>query len=198
MKNERLAAIDIGTNSIRCIVVEASRSGSYRILDDEKETVRLGEGIASRGAISDAAIQRAEQAITRMAKLVKGLGVQGVEVVATSAVRSAANGPALVARLETILGVPIQVISGEQEAALAAQSALRNFDMQGQRYGVLDVGGGSIELTTAQGQVVEEHYSLERGGGGDDRTFPAGRPAQGQRPGKIPSPSAGRAEETVR
>jgi len=49
MKNERLAAIDIGTNSIRCIVVEASRSGSYRILDDEKETVRLGEGIASRG-----------------------------------------------------------------------------------------------------------------------------------------------------
>lgn len=164
MKNERLAAIDIGTNSIRCIVVESAKNGSYRILDDEKETVRLGEGIASRGAISDAAIVRAEQAVTRMAKLVAGLGVRGVEAVATSAVRSASNGPALVERLEAILGVPIQIISGEQEAALAAQSALRNFDMQqGQRYGVLDVGGGSVELTTAQGQVVEEHYSLELG-----------------------------------
>ena len=163
MKNERLAAIDIGTNSIRCIVVEASRNGSYRILDDEKETVRLGEGIASRGAISDAAIARAEQAATRMAKLVKGLGVKGVEAVATSAVRSAANGPALVARLEAILGVAVQVISGEEEAGLAAQSALRNFDMQGQRYGVLDVGGGSVELTTAQGQLIEEYYSLELG-----------------------------------
>jgi len=163
MKNERLAAIDIGTNSIRCIVVEASKNGNYRILDDEKETVRLGEGIASCGAISNAAITRAEQAVSRMAKLVKGLGVKGVEAVATSAVRSASNGPDLVARLEAILGVAIQVISGEEEAGLAAQSALRNFDMQGQRYGVLDVGGGSVELTSAQGQLVEEHYSLELG-----------------------------------
>lgn len=163
MKNERLAAIDIGTNSIRCIVVEAAKNGSYRILDDEKETVRLGEGIASRGAISTAAIARAEQAVSRMAKLVKGLGVKGVEAVATSAVRSASNGPELVTRLESILGVAIQVISGEEEAGLAAQSALRNFDMQGQRYGVLDVGGGSVELTSAQGQLVEEYYSLELG-----------------------------------
>ena len=163
MKNERLAAIDIGTNSIRCIVVEASSNGSYRVLDDEKDTVRLGEGIASSGAISDAAIKRAEQAAERMARLVKGLGVKGVEAVATSAVRSASNGPQLVHRLESILEVPIRVISGEEEAELATQSALRNFDMQGQRYGVMDVGGGSVELTTAQGQVVEEHYSLELG-----------------------------------
>lgn len=163
MKNERLAAIDIGTNSIRCIVVEASSNGSYRVLDDEKETVRLGEGIASSGAISDAAVQRAEHAAERMARLVKGLGVKGVEAVATSAVRSASNGPLLVSRLESVLEVPVRVISGEEEAELATQSALRNFDMQGQRYGVMDVGGGSVELTTGQGQVVEEHYSLELG-----------------------------------
>ncbi len=59
--------------------------------------------------------------------------------------------------------MPIRVISGEEEAALASQSALRNFDLQGQRYGVLDVGGGSVELTTAQGAIIEEHYSLELG-----------------------------------
>lgn len=163
MKPARLAAVDIGTNSIRCIVVEAGDYGSYRVLDDEKETIRLGEGIAGSGAIGTAAMARAEQAAQRISKLVRGLGVKGVEVVATSAVRSASNGPALVARLEAILGTTIRVISGEEEAALAAQSALRNFDMQGQRYGVLDIGGGSLELTTAQGQLIEEHYSLELG-----------------------------------
>lgn len=179
MKHERLAAIDIGTNSIRCIVVEAAPNGSYRILDDEKETVRLGEGIAVRGAISDAAIQRALQAVARMAKLIKGLGVKGVEAVATSAVRSAANGPELVTRLATILSVPIQVISGEEEASLAAQSALRNFDMQGKRYGVLDVGGGSVELTTAQGRLIEEHYSLELGAVVMTERFLKGDPIKG-------------------
>ena len=83
MRHQRLAAIDIGTNSIRCIVVEASSNGSYRILDDEKEAVRLGEGIAVSGAISDAAVQRAILAVSRMTKLVSGLGVRGVEAVAT-------------------------------------------------------------------------------------------------------------------
>lgn len=163
MKNERLAAIDIGTNSIRCIVVEALRGGTYRILDDEKETIRLGEGIASSGAISADAAERAEKAAARMAVLLKGLGVKHVEAVATSAVRSATNGAALVRRLESVLGVSIRVISGEEEAALAAHSALRNFDMQGQRYAVLDMGGGSAELTSAQGRMIEEHFSLELG-----------------------------------
>lgn len=159
----RIAAIDIGTNSIRCIVVEAKKDGSYRILDDEKETVRLGEGLAATGAISANAVARAEAAVARISRLLKGLKVASLEVVATSAVRSASNGQQLVKRLGDILGAQIQVISGEEEAALATQSALRNFDMHGKRFGVLDVGGGSVELTMAQGSLVEEHYSLELG-----------------------------------
>jgi exopolyphosphatase / guanosine-5'-triphosphate,3'-diphosphate pyrophosphatase len=162
-KPVRIAAIDIGTNSIRCIVVEAKQDGSYRILDDDKETVRLGEGLARNGAISGAAMVRAEAAIARIARLIKGLKVATVEVVATSAVRSATNGPLLVRKFSDLLGVPVQVISGEEEAALAAQSALRNFEMQGKRFGVLDVGGGSAELTMAQGNLIEEYYSLELG-----------------------------------
>ncbi|NTU43390.1 MAG: Ppx/GppA family phosphatase, partial [Nitrospirales bacterium] len=65
MKKCRLAAIDIGTNSIRCITVEADKLGKYRILDDEKATVRLGEGLASDNAISAAAWQRAMDALSR-------------------------------------------------------------------------------------------------------------------------------------
>jgi len=163
MNKNRLAAIDIGTNSIRCIVVECHTDGSFRILDDEKDTVRLGEGIAETGEISDAAVARAEAALTRMRKLVTGLKVTAVEAVATSAMRKAAIGSRLVRRFSELLDAPIRVISGDEEAALAAQSALRNFDTQGKRFGVIDVGGGSVELITAQGTHVEEYYSFELG-----------------------------------
>lgn len=163
MPKERLAAIDIGTNSIRCIVVECNPDGSFRILDDEKDTVRLGEGIAETGEISAAAASRAEAALIRMRKLVTGLKVAVIDAVATSAMRKASNGPRLVKRLSEVLDAPIRVISGDEEAALAAQSALRNFDTQGKRFGVIDVGGGSVELITAQGNHIEEFYSFELG-----------------------------------
>ena len=163
MTKERLAAIDIGTNSIRCIVVECNQDGSFRILDDEKDTVRLGEGIAGTGRISAAAVERAEAALTRMRKLVTGLKVKAIDAVATSAMRKADNGPQLVKRFSELLGSEIRVISGDEEAALAAQSALRNFDTSGKRFGVIDVGGGSVELITAQGTHIEEFYSFELG-----------------------------------
>ncbi len=163
MSKERLAAIDIGTNSIRCIVVECRPDGSFKTLDDEKETVRLGEGIAETGEISPAAVARAEAALVRMRKLADGLKVKAIEAVATSAMRKAQNGPQLVKQLSTLLGSQIRVITGEEEAALAAQSALRNFDTSGKRFGVIDVGGGSVELITAQGTHVEEFYSFELG-----------------------------------
>lgn len=162
-KNRRIAAIDIGTNSIRCIVVEAAEEGQFRILDDEKGAVRLGEGLAASGAITPMAAERARQTLQRMRKLVDGLKVSALEVVATSAVRSASNGAVLVREWENILGVPVRVISGEEEAALAAQSALRNFDLGDKRYAVFDIGGGSLELATVQGSHVEAYYSLDLG-----------------------------------
>ena len=92
MKHSRLAAIDIGTNSIRAIVIEACPDGEFRILDDEKATVRLGEGLSTTGKISSGARERAREALLRMKKIFAGLDVGYVEAVATSAVRSATNG----------------------------------------------------------------------------------------------------------
>lgn len=162
-KSKRIAAIDIGTNSIRCIVVESAEDGQFRILDDEKGAVRLGEGLTASGAITPMAAERARQALQRMRKLVDGLKVAALEVVATSAVRNASNGAALVHEWQEILGVPVRVISGEEEAALAAQSALRNFDLGDKRFAVFDIGGGSLELATVQGSHVEAYYSLDLG-----------------------------------
>jgi exopolyphosphatase/guanosine-5'-triphosphate,3'-diphosphate pyrophosphatase len=163
MKKPRIAAIDIGTNSIRCIIAEASKDGKFKILDDEKATVRLGEKLAMTGVISDEASKRAVEAIQRFHKLVTGLNVEAVEAVATSAVRTATNGKELIASLSEELGHEIRIISGEEEAELTASSALSNFDMYGKRYAMVDIGGGSVEIVTAYGNHVEEVYSIELG-----------------------------------
>jgi exopolyphosphatase/guanosine-5'-triphosphate,3'-diphosphate pyrophosphatase len=163
MKKSRIAAIDIGTNSIRCIIAEAGNDGKFKILDDEKATVRLGEKLALTGVISDEASNRALEAIRRFRKLLTGLHVEEVEAVATSAVRTATNGKGLVAALSQELGYEIKVISGEEEAELTAASALSNFDMYGKRYAMVDIGGGSVEIVTACGNHVEEFYSLDLG-----------------------------------
>jgi len=163
MKKSRIAAIDIGTNSIRCIIAEASDDGKFKIVDDEKATVRLGERLAMTGKISAEASKRAIEAIRRFRKLLTGLNVEAVEAVATSAVRTATNGRDLVALLSGELGHDIRVISGEEEAELTATSALSNFDMYGKRSVMVDIGGGSVEIVTAFGNHVEEFYSLDLG-----------------------------------
>ena len=115
MNKKRLAAIDIGTNSIRSIVVEVDHQGRYTVLDDEKATVRLGENLASSGAISAAAFARAVDAMARIRKLIEGLKVSEVEAVATSAMRSASNGGELLEVLTRELGREIRIISGEED-----------------------------------------------------------------------------------
>ena len=156
MQKRRLAAIDIGTNSIRCIVVEVDQQGRYMILDDEKATVRLGENLAECGAISAAAFARAVDAMSRIHKLINGLKVRDVEAVATSAVRSSSNGVELIEVLTRELGHEIRIISGAEEADLVALSARHNFDMSGKRYVIIDIGGGSVEIMSA----VANHLSL--------------------------------------
>ena len=163
MKKNRLAAIDIGSNSIRCIVVEVDEQGKFQVLDDEKETVRLGEGIVRNNAISEGAWKRAISALTRMKKIIDGCGVMGIETAATSAVRRAANGEAFVKAVADNVGLQIAVISGDEEAELAALSAQKNFDMEGKSYAMVDIGGGSAEVVTSLGNHVDKIYSLELG-----------------------------------
>jgi exopolyphosphatase/guanosine-5'-triphosphate,3'-diphosphate pyrophosphatase len=163
MKAQRLAAMDIGTNSIRCIVVEVDGKGGYKVLDDEKSTVRLGEQLALSGAISPEASARALAAVGHFRKLIAGLKVSAVEAIATSAMRSASNGQELLDALSAEFGHEIRIITGVEEAGLAMASAQRHFDMEYKRYAVFDIGGGSLEITTALGSHVEEHYSLDLG-----------------------------------
>jgi exopolyphosphatase/guanosine-5'-triphosphate,3'-diphosphate pyrophosphatase len=163
VRQNRLAAIDIGTNSIRSIVIEPLAAGKYRILDDEKVLVRLGEGLNQTGNIAPAAWERAMEALTRQKKIIDGYKVSSIEAVATSAVRKAANGADFIGDIKSRIGLEVMVISGEEEAELAALSAFHNFDLEGVRHLILDIGGGSLELITALGTHVEEMLSLELG-----------------------------------
>jgi exopolyphosphatase/guanosine-5'-triphosphate,3'-diphosphate pyrophosphatase len=162
-KNKRLAAIDIGSNSIRCIVVEVRDDGKFRVLDDEKATVRLGGSLQEDGSISPAAWDLALENLGRMKKIVEGYGVKAIEAVATSAVRRAENGGEFIRAVAERTGIEVSVISGEEEANLMALSVLHNFDMEDARYAMIDIGGGSIEIVTAAANLVEEVYSLELG-----------------------------------
>ncbi len=159
----RLAAIDIGTNSFRCIVVEVDPREGFRVLDDEKASVRLGEGLNQTGQITPAAQQRAIEALERMCKIISGLGAEMVEVVATSAVRKASNRKAFLSAVEVATGLKIKVIDGEAEAELATMSVHHNFAMEQQRFAMADIGGGSVEIVIASGRHTETVASLELG-----------------------------------
>ena len=159
----RLAAIDIGSNSIRLVVAEALPGGLYRILDEERESTRLGKSLASTGRLDDDSIAASLAALRRFQTIAAGLGVENVHAIATCAVREATNGADFCQRVEKELGLPIEVISGEKEAHLAFHSVRRRFDLAGKNTLLADIGGGSTEIVLASGEVTEAIYTTNLG-----------------------------------
>ena len=161
--DQRIAAIDIGSNSIRQVVADVSDNGSIRIVDQMKAAPRLGAGVGRKGNLSETAIYQAVAALTRMATLARQLGAKRIEAVATSAVRDAPNGPAFIARVKQEAGLKVRILAGEEEARLAWRSALAHFELGKGRVVVVDIGGGSVELALAAEGLVERLISLPYG-----------------------------------
>lgn len=159
----RLGAIDIGTNSIRSVVAEVEPDGTYRVLDEEREMVRLGHGLFERGRLSAAAMERGLAALAKMKAIADGYQVTELRAVATSAVREASNGRAFVREVRRRCGLTVDVISPEEEAQLALQSALRQFDLGRRSVAVVDIGGGSMEVVLTAGAVVDQLLTLPLG-----------------------------------
>ena len=151
----RLAAIDIGTNSVRLIVADALREGNYRILDEEKETTRLGRQLHSTGKLDPDAAQQTLEALKRMKQIAEGFQARELRVIATCAVREASDGAEFVNRAREELGLEIEVISAEVEARLAFYSVARSFSLEGKNVAVADIGGGSTEIVLASGKMIE-------------------------------------------
>lgn len=159
----RLAAIDVGTNSLRLIIAEASADSTYRILDDEKAVTRLGRGLASTGRLQPEAMEESILAIARMKEIAEGYGVSMLRAIGTSAVREAENGPAFCEMVRERTKLTLTPITAEEEARLAYLSAAHAFDLRESSCAVVDIGGGSTEIVVSAGGIIEQVYTLKLG-----------------------------------
>jgi len=159
----RLGAIDIGSNSVRLMVVEVLRGGAYRILDEEREPTRLGRSVSSHGRLDDDSIDRTVQALRTFKQIAAGYQVSALRTIATCAVREARNGPEFCRRVREEVGLEVEVIPGDREARLAFASVQHAFDLSGKNVIVADIGGGSTEIIFATGGLIESIFSTPLG-----------------------------------
>jgi len=160
---ERLAALDIGSNSIRLLVAEWDPTTGLEVIDELRDQPRLATGLATTGEIAPEAMEAAHASLHRMLGVIERRGVSRLAAVATSALRDAHNGEAFAERLRRELGIPLEVISAEREARLSWASVAHHFRLDHGRTLVADIGGGSLELIGAVDGLVEATTSLPLG-----------------------------------
>jgi exopolyphosphatase / guanosine-5'-triphosphate,3'-diphosphate pyrophosphatase len=153
----RLAAIDIGTNSIHMIVVQVKADLSFEIVDREKEMVRLGAGGLDGRDLAPGAIASALDTLARFKQIAESRQADEVLAVATSAVREAPNGGEFLKTVAERTGIRPRVIPGTEEARLVHKAAVYGVDATSGTTVVIDIGGGSMEVTL--GTATEVHLA---------------------------------------
>jgi exopolyphosphatase / guanosine-5'-triphosphate,3'-diphosphate pyrophosphatase len=153
-----LAALDCGTNSTRLLVM--GPAGDVRAR--EMTITRLGQGVDATHRLQQEAMERTFAALRAYRSIMDAEGVGRARLVATSAVRDAANGDAFLIPAADIVGARAELLSGQEEGQLAYAGATADLPDRGGRVVVVDIGGGSTELTTAVGGMVHS-YSMDIG-----------------------------------
>lgn len=163
MNSRRLAFIDIGTNTILCLIAELKNDGSFDVLDDLAEITRLGQGVHQTRQINPEGEERSFKVLERYLERCKGLNVEEIIVVGTSALRDARNSAAVCARFKEQLGLDVRVISGDEEAAYSFLAVQRGLPLKQQELLVIDVGGGSTEFIRGNEAGVSQAVSINIG-----------------------------------
>src|SRR6266700_1621605 len=159
----RLATIDIGTNSVHMIVVQVRPDLSFEVIDREKEMVRLGAGGLDGRALTPEAMHTALQVLSKFRRLAESHKVDHVIAVATSATREAENGGEFLQTVTQQTGIRPRVISGTEEARLIHLAAIYGVSVSGDVAVVLDIGGGSVEVTRGAGAAIDLGRSFKLG-----------------------------------
>jgi exopolyphosphatase/guanosine-5'-triphosphate,3'-diphosphate pyrophosphatase len=159
----RIAAIDIGTNSIHMIVVRVRADLSFEVIDREKEMVRLGAGGLDGRALTPEAMHAALQVLSKFRRLADSHRVDEIIAAATSATREAENGGEFLDAVTQQTGIRARVISGTEEARLIHVAAAYGVGITGEVACVVDIGGGSVEITRGAGPQVEIGRSFKVG-----------------------------------
>jgi exopolyphosphatase/guanosine-5'-triphosphate,3'-diphosphate pyrophosphatase len=159
----RIAAIDIGTNSIHMIVVQVRPDLSFEVIDREKDMVRLGAGGLDGRSLTASAMAAALQTLTKFRRLADSHKVDEIVAAATSATREADNGGDFIAEVDRQTGIRIRVISGTEEARLIHLAAGYGVDVGGTTAVVIDIGGGSVEVTLGTATQLTAGKSFKAG-----------------------------------
>jgi exopolyphosphatase/guanosine-5'-triphosphate,3'-diphosphate pyrophosphatase len=160
----KIAALDIGSNSLHLVVVETDKEKPFRVLASGKEMVRLGRSAARDRLLSEAAMERAVVAIRKFRSTAEAHGAREFIAVATSAVRDAANRYEFIERVAEETGVHVDILSGVEEARLIALAvSFRQRQRRKERMLVIDIGGGSTELAVTQNDEPAALVSLKLG-----------------------------------
>ena len=159
----KLAAIDIGTNSIHMIVVQVLRRRQFEVIDRVKEMVKLGSGVFATNHLSDRAYNLGLDTIERYVTLADQLGAEEIITVATSATREAQNGSAFLKEIFRRTKIRPRIISGKEEARLILLAVRNAIALQSQNALVLDIGGGSTEAVVGNHEDIFFATSLKLG-----------------------------------
>lgn len=158
----RISAIDVGSNAMRMVIGEVDESRNVHVVENIRLPVRLGQDVFSKGYLEEKTIQQTEEAFLHFRHVADGFNVARMRAVATSAAREAANNDLLVDRILRATGIEIEIISGEDEARLIHAGVAHVLDLKNKRTLLIDIGGGSIEVTISSGQniISTDSYNL--------------------------------------
>jgi exopolyphosphatase/guanosine-5'-triphosphate,3'-diphosphate pyrophosphatase len=171
-----IAAIDIGSNSIKMTVARPHPHRGIEEIGWNAETVRLGAGLDATGRLADDRVEAALATLHRFAREARAMGAKRLVAVATEAARVAANGPAFLDRVGRETGIEVRVIDGDEEAALTFRGLAAATDVSGNLV-VVDIGGASTELIVAHDRVFAAARSVPVGSGRlTDRLTPSDPP----------------------
>ncbi|RJQ78054.1 Ppx/GppA family phosphatase [Pseudonocardiaceae bacterium YIM PH 21723] len=166
----RLGVLDVGSNTVHLLVVDAYRGGHPTPASSEKSVLRLAEQINGDGELSKAGANVLVRTVADAAVSARRLGCDELMAFATSAVREATNVSDVLHRVRSETGVDLQVLTGEQEAQLTFLAARRWYGWSAGRLLMLDIGGGSLELATGMDEHPDLAFSLPLGAGRLTRT----------------------------
>lgn len=159
----RLASIDIGSNAIRLFIGQKSKSGRVTVLEDRRESVRLGKDVFSGGRIQPHTADELRRALKKFRQTCDELGVKKIRAVGTSALRDSKNGRRVISAIKNDTGISIHVINGKREAFLLHRAVSEILDLSGKTSLLMDMGGGSLETVLSRGHRILHKESLPLG-----------------------------------
>jgi exopolyphosphatase/guanosine-5'-triphosphate,3'-diphosphate pyrophosphatase len=163
MSGRRFAFIDIGTNTILCLIAELGSGGQFKVLEDLAEITRLGQGVDQTGRISMEGEKRSMETLRFYLARCSDLSVDEVIAVGTSALRDAQNRNEVRQRFAEQLGSQVRVITGDEEAAYSFLAVQKGLSLAGEELLVIDIGGGSTEFIRGNETGVSQSVSVDIG-----------------------------------